>query len=215
MGRARSLPESQLSRLRPLCLPRPDRLRLEPAADPVIANGKSRNRWIPVIIRSGGRARGELIVRKRSTRYPKTANPIPGLAERWEISSDGRITLFLTWTNTVVRSTRRPHHRSRPCLFLAAHPGPGDGRRHGHPVYVKTPRVLTRKGSVIVRGTGSTRSMPGRCAWSWVAPTPLFISAPTLRSCRARLISERHGDRWLIFALAGQRRVSTGFLAAE
>ena len=90
-------------------MPRPDRLRArEPAADLVIANGKEPESLDPAII--VGQADGRVVnsLFEGLTRYdPKTANPIPGLAERWEISSDGRIYTFSLRT-TAAWSTGDP-----------------------------------------------------------------------------------------------------------
>ena len=48
---------------------------------------------------------------------PKTARPIPGLAERWDISPDGRIYTFHLRTN-LVWSTGEPITADGRGLFL-------------------------------------------------------------------------------------------------
>jgi hypothetical protein len=54
------------------------------------------------------------------TRYdPVTARPIPGLAESWEISPDGRVYLFHL-RDKLLLVARAAHHRGGRGLFVAA-----------------------------------------------------------------------------------------------
>jgi oligopeptide transport system substrate-binding protein len=79
-------------------------MRYEPRADIVIVNGKEPESLDPAIITGQAEMRITSSLFEGLTRQdPKTGGPIPGLAERWEISPDGRTYTFhlrtnLTWS---------------------------------------------------------------------------------------------------------------------
>ena len=78
--------------------------RNEPPADLVIVNGKEPESLDPALITGVAEMRIVSSVFEGLTRLaPVNAAPIPGLAEKWELSPDGRIYTFhlrtnLTWS---------------------------------------------------------------------------------------------------------------------
>lgn len=83
-------------------------MRHEPRADLVIVNGMEPETLDPALVL--GIAEGRIVggMFEGLTRSdPKTSEPIPGLAERWEISPDGRVYTFHMRTN-LVWSTGEP-----------------------------------------------------------------------------------------------------------
>ena len=83
-------------------------MRQEPRADLVIINGIEPESLDPALILGIAEFRIVGAMYEGLTRTdPKTADPIPGLAERWEISPDGRIYTFHLRTN-LVWSTGEP-----------------------------------------------------------------------------------------------------------
>src|ERR1700690_3661805 len=83
-------------------------LRHEPPADLTIINGGEPESLDPAIITGQVDMRIAIGLFEGLTRLdPKTARAIPGLAERWEISPDGRIYTFNLRTN-LVWSTGEP-----------------------------------------------------------------------------------------------------------
>ncbi|MDB6022839.1 MAG: oppA [Pedosphaera sp.] len=83
-------------------------MRQEPRADLVIVNGIEPETLDPAL--ETGIADGRItsaLFEGLTRNDPKTAEPIPGLAERWEISPDGRIYTFHLRTN-LVWSTGEP-----------------------------------------------------------------------------------------------------------
>src|SRR5712671_520303 len=76
--------------------------RPEPPADLVIVNGAEPESLDPGILTGQADGRAALELFEGLTRYdPRTAAPIPGLAERWEISADGTVYTFHLRTNAV------------------------------------------------------------------------------------------------------------------
>ena len=82
--------------------------RREAPADLTIINGGEPESLDPAIVRGQVEIRAVRGLFEGLTRLdPKTARPIPGLAESWEISPDGRIYTFHLRTN-LVWSTGEP-----------------------------------------------------------------------------------------------------------
>ncbi|MEK7683885.1 MAG: peptide ABC transporter substrate-binding protein [Verrucomicrobiota bacterium] len=177
------------------CAPR------EPAADLVIANGKEPESLDPAII--VGQADGRVVnsLFEGLTRYdPKTANPIPGLAERWEISSDGRIYTFSLRT-TAAWSTGDPitaHDLVYSWLRIL---DPATAADYvGILFYVKNAEGFNT-GRISDRSRVGIHALDARTVRvELVAPTPFFLDLcayPTLAVVPRQTI-ERHGDRWLM-----------------
>src|SRR6185436_9499945 len=71
-----------------------------PRADLLIVNGKEPESLDPGIVVGQPDGRVVMAIFEGLTRYnPETANPDPGLAERWEISPDGKTYTFHIRTN--------------------------------------------------------------------------------------------------------------------
>src|SRR5438876_9728505 len=76
--------------------------RSPPDADLVIINGAEPESLDPAILTGQADGRVALELFEGLTRYdPANAAPIPGLAERWDISPDGRIYTFHLRTNAL------------------------------------------------------------------------------------------------------------------
>ena len=71
-------------------------------ADLVIVNGPEPESLDPAIITGQADGRIALTIFEGLTRYNETnATPLPGLAERWDISPDGRVYTFHIRTNAL------------------------------------------------------------------------------------------------------------------
>src|SRR5213593_4440765 len=76
--------------------------RSEPPADLVIINGAEPESLDPGILTGQADGRVALELFEGLTRYnPTNATPIPGLAERWGLSSDGKVYTFHIRTNAL------------------------------------------------------------------------------------------------------------------
>jgi oligopeptide transport system substrate-binding protein len=83
-------------------------LRNEPAADLVIINGNEPESLDPAIVTGISEMRITKALFEGLLRLdPRTAQPVPALAERWEISADGKVYTFHLRTNAAW-STREP-----------------------------------------------------------------------------------------------------------
>jgi oligopeptide transport system substrate-binding protein len=174
---------------------------LEPPADLVIVNGAEPETLDPAILTGQSDGRVAMALFEGLTRYhPVDATPEPGLAERWEISDDGRTYLF----------------HLRPNLAWST----GESITAEDFVYswlrVLDPRTGADYASLLfyVRGaeafhTGENHD-PASVAVSapdpqtvrveLVDPTPFFLDLCAMQTLAVvpRKTIERHGDRWLM-----------------
>src|SRR5881628_1255913 len=83
-----------------LCLPLPACFHREPAPDLVIINGNEPESLDPAIVVGISEMRITRSLFEGLMRIdPKTAEAVPGLAERWEVSPDGKTYTFYLRTN--------------------------------------------------------------------------------------------------------------------
>ena len=176
--------------------------RREPPADITIINGAEPESLDPALLTGQPEMRIAIGLFEGLTRLdPKTARPIPGLAESWEISPDGTTYTFHLRTN-LVWSTGGPITRRRRGLFLDSHAGSGDGFRLCRAALlcekcrgISTPDKIKDPALVGVHAPD-----PFTVRVELNHPTPFFldICAMPLAYVVPRQTIEKYGDRWLM-----------------
>lgn len=172
----------------------------EPRADIVIINTAEPESIDPAIIRGQPDGRVAMSLFEGLTRFdPKTAQPIPGLAERWTISDDGRTYTFFLRSN-LFWSTGEP---------ITAHDFIYSWRRVIDPdtaadyasqlFFVKNGEAISRREmepAELGIDAPDTRTLRVEL----VAPTAFFPDVCAFRTLAAvpRQTIEKHGDRWLM-----------------
>jgi oligopeptide transport system substrate-binding protein len=169
-------------------------------ADLVIVNGQEPESLDPAIVTGQADIRAAQALWEGLTRYdPKTARPIPGLAERWEISEDGRTYLFHLRTNAVW-STGEP---------ITAHDF------HYSWMRILDPNTAADYAGQLFYVRGAEEYAMGRSNdeevgiealddWTFRVklnePTPFFLDLCAFITLGVvpRQSIERHGDRWLL-----------------
>lgn len=175
--------------------------RSEPPADLVIINGAEPESLDPAILTGQADGRVALSLFEGLTRYnPTNAAPTPGLAERWEISPDGRVYTFYVRTNALW-STGEP---------ITAHDFVYSWQRVLDPVtageyagvlfYVKNGEAFNT-GKLKDPSQVGVKAIDDRTLQvELVDPTPFFLDLcayPTLAAVPRQAI-HAHGDRWLM-----------------
>jgi oligopeptide transport system substrate-binding protein len=170
-------------------------------ADLVIVNGPEPESLDPAIITGQADGRIALTIFEGLTRYNETnATPLPGLAERWEISPDGRVYTFHIRTNAVW-STGEPitAHDFVYSWLRVLNPLTGADYA-GQLYYVKGAEAFN---------TGKDKD-PGKIAVKalddktlrveLVDPTPFFLDLCAFQTLAPvpRWTIEKYGDRWLM-----------------
>ncbi|MCI0745287.1 MAG: peptide ABC transporter substrate-binding protein [Verrucomicrobia subdivision 3 bacterium] len=170
-------------------------------ADLVIVNGPEPESLDPAIITGQADGRIALTLFEGLTRYnPTDATPLPGLAERWDISPDGRTYTFYIRTKAVW-STGEP---------ITAHDFVYSWRRVLDPLTGAdyAGQLYYVKGAEDYN-TGKHKD-PGQIGVSavndktlrveLVDPTPFFLDLCAFQTLAPvpRNVIEKHGDRWLM-----------------
>ena len=173
-----------------------------PTAQPnlVIINGPEPESLDPAMITGQADGRVVLSLFEGLTRFhPEDGTPIPGLADRWELSSDGRIYTFHIRTNAawstgepltaedVVYSWRRVLDPLTACEYS------------GLLFYIKNGEAYATGSLKDPAQVGVTAVDPKTLRVELVDPTPFFLdlcALPTLCVVPKQAI-EKHGDRWL------------------
>ena len=170
-------------------------------ADLVIVNGPEPESLDPAIITGQADGRIALTIFEGLTRYNETnATPMPGLAERWDISPDGRVYTFHIRTNAVW-STGEPitAHDFVYSWLRVLNPLTGADYA-GQLYYVKGAEAYN---------TGQDKD-PSKIAVKalddktlrveLVDPTPFFLDLCAFQTLAPvpRWTIEKHGDRWLM-----------------
>ncbi len=176
-------------------------VRHEPPADLTIINGAEPESLDPAIITGQPELRAVQGLFEGLTRLdPKTARPIPGLAERWEISPDGLVYLFHLRTN-LVWSTGEPI-RSDDLVYSwirALNPATGSDYA-GQLFYLKNAEDFNAGKIKDPARVGVHAVDPFTVRVELNHPTAFFLDLcafPTLYVVPRQTI-ESHGDRWLM-----------------
>ncbi len=170
-------------------------------ADLVIVNGPEPESLDPAIITGQADARIVLTIFEGLTRYNETnATPLPGLAERWDISPDGRVYTFHIRTNAVWSTGESITAHDFVYSWLRVL-NPLTGADYaGQLYYVKGAEAYN---------TGQDKD-PGKIAIKalddktlrveLVDPTPFFLDLCAFQTLAPvpRWTIEKHGDRWLM-----------------
>ncbi len=174
--------------------------RRDPPADLVLHNGREPETIDPQLLtgQADGRIGGSLF--EGLTRFdPVTAAAIPGLAERWEISADGRVYDFRMRTNAAW-STGEPivaddvawswRHAVDP-RTAADYASQFFYLKQGEAIYTGRETNLSR--------LGVTADGPHRLRVELNHPTPFFLEllASRVFAVIPRATLETHGDRWI------------------
>jgi oligopeptide transport system substrate-binding protein len=135
------------------------------------------------------------------TQYdPKTGRPIPGLAERWEISSDGRVYTFYLRTN-LVWSTGEPIRADDVVYSWIRALDPATASEYAGQLF------FLKNGEDFAAGKIKDPALVGVHALDPLTvrvelshPTPFFpdICAMPLTCVVPRQTIEKYGDRWLM-----------------
>ena len=176
-------------------------IRHEPPADLTIINGVEPESLDPAIITGQPELRAVQGLFEGLTRLdPKTARPIPGLAERWEISPDGRVYTFHLRTN-LVWSTGEPI-RSEDLVYSwirVLNPATGSDYA-GQLFYLRNAEDFNAGKIKDPARVGVHAVDPFTVRVELNHPTAFFLDLcafPTLYVVPRQTI-ESHGDRWLM-----------------
>jgi oligopeptide transport system substrate-binding protein len=190
-----------------------------PPADLTILNGAEPSSLDPILVTGIEELRAVLPLFEGLTRPdPRTGEASPGLAERWEISSDGRVYTFHLRTNAVwstgggidasdvVYSWRRALEPTNACQY-ASLLFPVRGAEAFH-------LSRTREFSAVgIRAEG-----PYRLRVELESPCAYFLDLCAFQTLSVvpREAIDRFGDRWVIqAAVPTSGPLSSGILAAE
>lgn len=173
----------------------------EQAADLVIINGPEPESLDPALITGQADGRVVLSMFEGLTRFhPETAAPDPGLAERWDISEDGRVYTFFIRANAqwstgepiaaddFVYSWLRVLNPTNVCEYSSLL------------FYVRNGEAFATGKLTDPNAVGIRALSPHQFQVELVEPTPFFLdicALPTLCVAPRKWI-ERWGDRWLM-----------------
>jgi oligopeptide transport system substrate-binding protein len=175
--------------------------RREPPADLVIINGAEPESLDPGLLTGQADGRVALELFEGLTRYdPVTAEPVPGLALRWDISSDGRVYTFHLRPRAVWSTGEPITARDFVYSWLRVLDPVAPSEYAGQLFYLNNGEEYC---------TGRIKDPSRVGVWAegdqtlQVAlknPTPFFLHLCALQTLRAvpRQAIERYGDRWLV-----------------
>jgi oligopeptide transport system substrate-binding protein len=174
--------------------------RTEEKADLIIINGPEPESLDPALITGQADGRVVLSLFEGLTRFhPETATPVPGLAERWDISDDGRIYTFHLRTNAAwstgepinaedfVYSWRRVLDPRTACEYSALL------------FYVKNGEEFATGKTTDPAQVGLQALDARTLRVELLEPTPFFLdlcALPTLCVVPKQAL-DKYGDRWL------------------
>jgi oligopeptide transport system substrate-binding protein len=172
----------------------------EPAADLVIINGKEPESLDPAIISGEADGRVVMALFEGLTRYdPKNGAPEPGLAERWELSPDGRVYTFFLRTNAVW-STGEPLTAADVVYSWRRMLDPKTGADYAQILfYLKNGEAFNGGKIANPEQVGVHALSPYVLRVELVNSTPFFLElcAYSALTVVPRQSIEKHGDRWL------------------
>jgi oligopeptide transport system substrate-binding protein len=175
--------------------------RLEEPADLVIINGAEPESLDPAIItgQPDGRVVGALF--DGLTRFnPKTATPEPALAERWDISGDGRVYTFHLRPN-LVWSTGEPITAADVVYSWRRALDPATASDYAGQLFFLKNAEDFNAGKIKDPGEVGVQALgPRTVRAELVGPTPFFLDLCAFRTLAVvpRQAIEKHGDRWLM-----------------
>ena len=177
-------------------------VRHEPPADVTIINGAEPESLDPAIITGqAGHARGHGTVRRLdAARSRKRRAPIPGLAERWDISPDGCIYTFHLRTN-LVWSTGEPITADDVVYSWIRALNPATASDYaGQLFYLKNAEDFNTGKIKDPSQVGVHALDPFTVRVELNHPTPFFldICALPVTCVVPRQTIEKYGDRWLM-----------------
>jgi oligopeptide transport system substrate-binding protein len=167
----------------------------------VILNGAEPESLDPAIVTGQADMRPVLALFEGLTRYnPTNAFPMPGLAERWEISPDGRVYLFHLRSN-LVWSTGEPITAQDVVYSWRRALDPATASEYAGQLFYITNAEAYNTGKLRDPAQIGVAALDSRTVRVELnQPTPFFLDLcafPTL-SVVPRQSIEKHGDRWLM-----------------
>jgi oligopeptide transport system substrate-binding protein len=179
----------------------PGCLRREPPADVTIINGGEPESLDPAIITGQVEMRIVQGLFEGLTRLdPKTGRPIPGLAEGWEISPDGRIYIFHLRTN-LVWSTGEPITAGDVVYSWIRALNPATASGYAGPLfYLKNAKDFNAGKIKDASLVGIQALDKFTVRFDLDHPTAFFpdVCAMPVVSVVPQPTIEKHGDRWLM-----------------
>jgi oligopeptide transport system substrate-binding protein len=174
--------------------------RQEPPADLVIINGQEPETIDPGILAGQADGRVGLALFEGLTRYnPTNATPMPGVAERWEISPDGRTYTFYLRKAAVWSTGERITASDFVYSWLRVLKPETGAASPGHLFYIRGAREYHEQGGDPGRvGIQAVDDHTFRVLL--IEPAPFFLDLcayPTF-AVVPRAAIEKHGDRWLM-----------------
>jgi oligopeptide transport system substrate-binding protein len=170
-------------------------------ADLVIVNGPEPESLDPAIITGQADGRIALTIFEGLTRYNETtATPLPGLAERWGISPDGRAYTFHIRTNARW-STGQPITADDFVYSWLRVLDPLTGADYAGQLYYVKGAEAYNTGKNKDRSSVAVKALDDRTLRvDLVEPTPFFLDLCAFQTLAPvpRWIIEKHGDRWLM-----------------
>ncbi len=170
-------------------------------ADLVIINGAEPESLDPAIVTGQADGRVALALFEGLTRYnPTDAAPVPGVAERWDISPDGKVYVFHLRSNAAW-STGEPITANDFVYSWRRALDPVTASEYaGQLFYVKNGEAYNT-GKIQDPSQVGVKAIDDRTLRvELAAPTPFFLDLCALQTLAAvpRQAIERHGDRWLM-----------------
>jgi oligopeptide transport system substrate-binding protein len=175
-------------------------MRNEPRADIIIVNAAEPESLDPAILTGQPDGRVAEVLFEGLTRFdPKEGVPIPGLAERWDISPDGSVYTFhlrsnLTW------STGEPITADDFVYSWRRVADPGTAADYAAQLFfVKNAEAINTGKIKDLTQLGVQALDPRTLKVQLIGPTPFFLDVCALRPLVVvpRHWIEKHGDRWL------------------
>ena len=175
--------------------------RTEPRADLVIVNGAEPESLDPAILTGQADMRPALALFEGLTRYnPTNALPIPGLAERWDLSPDGKVYTFYLRSN-LVWSTGEPLTAADVVYSWRRALDPLTASEYaGQLFYVKNGEDYNAGRIKDPSLVGVTALDDRTLRVELEHPTPFFLDLCAFQTLAVvpRQAIEKHGDRWLM-----------------
>jgi oligopeptide transport system substrate-binding protein len=172
----------------------------EPTADLVILNGAEPESLDPAIVTGQPDMRVVYSLFEGLTRYdPQTGTPIPSLAERWDVSADGRVYTFVLRTNAMW-STGDPIRAADVVYSWQRALAPATASDYaGQLLYIKNAEDFNRGALTNPALLGIQALDPFTVRVELNSPTPFFLDlcALPIMAVVPRQTIERYGDGWL------------------
>jgi len=175
--------------------------RREPPADITIINGAEPETLDPALLTGQPEMRVAIGLFEGLTRFdPKTARPIPGMAERWDISPDGKTYAFHLRTNLVWSTGGAIRAEDVVYSWIRTLNPATVSEYAGQLYYVKNAEAFNTGKIKDPALVGIQASDPFTVRVELNHPTPFFldICAMPLAYVVPRQTIEKYGDRWLM-----------------